>query len=53
MTGDMLMTASAVSAAPSVGVGLIVALVDPEGHPTLVALVVFVLITAAMTRVLA
>lgn len=53
MTTDLLLIASAVSAAPSLGVGLIVAMVDPEGHPAFVALVVFVLITVSMTRVLA
>lgn len=53
MTTDLLLTASVVSAAPSIGVGVIVALIDPESHPVLVAVVTFVLIAIAMTRVLA
>jgi hypothetical protein len=46
VNGDLLLTVSALGAAPSIGVG-------PEARPTLVGLVVLLLMTLCRTQVLA
>jgi hypothetical protein len=53
MTADMLLMAPAASAAPSVGIGLLAALIDAGACAGVVALVAFVVITATMTQALA
>jgi hypothetical protein len=52
VNGELLLTASAVTAAPSVSIGLLVALIDPDSRPLRVAVVAFVVLTALMMWVL-
>lgn len=53
MNTDVLGTAAALSALPSLGIGVFTASIDPEARAGVAAVVAFVVLTAAMALVLA